>query len=157
MPTERTTYMRAWRERNVPRELHARCKTCGAAIQRTRADIGQPKKFCDAECRQRYRAVERHGLGDGRYAALLDDQDGGCAICGTTEPGGSYGRNFAIDHCHQTGVVRGLLCSHCNRAIGYLRDNPKLCRAAAEYLERSSAHGCTERPAVGGPGLAEPS
>lgn len=40
-----------------------------------------------------------------------------------------------VDHCHETGVVRGLLCHNCNFAIGYMKDNPQRLRAAANYLE----------------------
>lgn len=43
--------------------------------------------------------------------------------------------NFCIDHNHQTGEIRGLLCSPCNRAIGQLQDNPNILRKAANYLE----------------------
>jgi hypothetical protein len=62
---------------------------------------------------------------------MLADQDGRCAICYTE----ANGRMWHIDHCHDTGKVRGILCDICNRGIGNLKDDPKLLRQAAEYLE----------------------
>jgi hypothetical protein len=74
-----------------------------------------------------------------QYNVLFETQNGKCAICGLEHNG--YARsgrkqNFAVDDCHQTGRVRGLLCGNCNLGIGNLRDNPDILRAAAAYLER---------------------
>jgi hypothetical protein len=128
-------YFQTYHANRRPREMESQCRTCGAPICRERGEMGQPKKYCDAECRQRYRAVATHGLGDGRYAALLNEQHGVCAICGSADPKGSHGRSFAIDHCHSTGVVRGLLCSPCNQALGLFSDDPERMRRAAAYVE----------------------
>jgi hypothetical protein len=51
-----------------------------------------------------------------------------CAICGTE-------RHLGVDHCHVTMRVRGLLCRHCNLALGYLRDDPRRVTAALTYLQ----------------------
>jgi hypothetical protein len=67
--------------------------------------------------------------------AFLSQQGGGCAICGTTDWGN--GGTPAVDHCHGSGRVRGILCVHCNAAIGQVNDDPARLRAAAEYLERA--------------------
>lgn len=66
---------------------------------------------------------------------MLSAQDGGCAICGQTQtrPGTKY---LAVDHCHTTGKIRGLLCDRCNRGLGFFKDSPELLVAAAEYLKR---------------------
>ena len=61
----------------------------------------------------------RYGITVDDFDRMLRDQDGKCAICGTTEPGGRRGV-FAVDHDHQTGRVRGLLCFPCNRRLGVL-------------------------------------
>lgn len=67
------------------------------------------------------------------YDRMLASQGGGCTICGATEPG--RGRTqFCVDHNHTTGHIRGLLCAHCNLALGYLKDDPNLCLKAANYL-----------------------
>lgn len=66
------------------------------------------------------------------YDELVAKQDGKCAVCGT----GPGKFRLAVDHCHATGKVRGLLCVTCNLAAGYLRDNPELVRRLADYLEK---------------------
>jgi hypothetical protein len=66
---------------------------------------------------------------------MLRSQGGACAVCGKG-PGSRHARDMrlAVDHCHKTGQVRGLLCQTCNRAIGLFADNPILLRRAISYL-----------------------
>ena len=75
------------------------------------------------------------------YEKMLADQQGKCACCGATENNALYGLNrslnFAVDHCHTTSKVRGLLCNQCNRAIGMLGDTPEAILKAYEYLKRT--------------------
>lgn len=71
-----------------------------------------------------------------QWDALLEAQCFACAICGEGAPGKA---GWQTDHCHKTGVVRGILCALCNTAIGKLADSPKLLRKAAEYLEKFDA------------------
>lgn len=73
----------------------------------------------------------RFGIGFEHYEALLRSQNGGCAICGGQN---SKGRALAVDHCHKTGKVRGLLCSKCNSGIGMLGDSSLLLKIATEYV-----------------------
>lgn len=73
----------------------------------------------------------RFGLAPGEYDSMMERQGGLCAIC--KEPCRS-GRRLAVDHCHTTGKVRGLLCASCNRGIGYLADSPERLRSALTYL-----------------------
>jgi len=81
-----------------------------------------------------------YGITVDDYYAMLEQQGGGCAICEAKIPGmRHYKRNgriemFHVDHCHSTGKVRGLLCGACNRAIGYLRDDPILALRVSQYL-----------------------
>lgn len=61
-----------------------------------------------------------------------------CYICGSE--GFIIGKNnhsekLVVDHCHDTGQVRKLLCQNCNRALGLMQDSPKLLRRGAEYIE----------------------
>jgi hypothetical protein len=76
------------------------------------------------------------GISYQEYLKMLEAQQGACAICGTTDTGKR--KAFAVDHCHDTGKIRGLLCSNCNTGIGNLRDNIKLLERAIEYLRNSN-------------------
>jgi hypothetical protein len=67
------------------------------------------------------------------YTFLLESQQGQCAACGE-EPSGKEPLN--LDHHHETGVIRALLCGNCNRALGILRDDPKRIAALLAYAER---------------------
>lgn len=65
------------------------------------------------------------------YDALLVAQDGRCAIC--REPK-AEGEHLHVDHCHETGNVRGLLCNSCNLGIAHMGEDPRLLHSAAVYL-----------------------
>lgn len=67
------------------------------------------------------------------YESTLADQSGGCAICGEAP---SPDKSLAVDHCHVTGDVRGLLCTVCNWALGRFKDDPGRFESAARYLKR---------------------
>lgn len=73
------------------------------------------------------------------YNALLAAQSNACAICqklnGSCIHSGERTKQLAVDHDHESGAVRGLLCNDCNRAIGQFREDPELLRKAADYLE----------------------
>lgn len=82
------------------------------------------------------------GLTIERYWAIHRSQNGLCAICGQPESkkvrrDGSVIRRLSVDHCHETGVVRGLLCGKCNAGIALLRHDTRLLDAAKTYLSRS--------------------
>jgi|SRR5688572_3321358 len=80
-------------------------------------------------------SVRKYGVSVEWYESTLRAQGGVCAICGGINMGKLSEIKLSIDHCHETGLVRGLLCKMCNLAISYLRDDPELCRKAAGYLE----------------------
>lgn len=75
---------------------------------------------------------------------MLAAQDGVCAICRNGEASksnrGHRRRRLTVDHDHETGQVRGLLCSGCNLALGGFRDSPDLLLAAASYLASAYAY-----------------
>lgn len=85
---------------------------------------------------RRNTALKRlYGITLKQYEQMLTEQNGMCAICKTTDPGG-VGKKFVVDHCHNTDKVRSLLCGKCNCAIGLLNEDPLLFDAAKQYLER---------------------
>lgn len=74
-----------------------------------------------------------HGLSHAEYIAMLKKQDGLCAIC---ESVNSDGTRLPIDHNHNTGKIRALLCRACNALIGHAREKILILYKAADYIER---------------------
>ena len=110
------------------------CKPCASAVVR-KWQLDNPEKY-RAACERR--ALAKYGLTVDDYWALHDAQDGLCAICERPEVSidtrtGEVFR-LSVDHCHESGKVRGLLCHRCNRAIGLLDDDPDVLRKAIGYL-----------------------
>ena len=98
------------------------------------------RDYCSAEC-ARFGSLlgniqRNYGITREEYRTVYFRQGGVCAICKQPE---RTERNMllAVDHDHVTGHFRGLLCSHCNRAIGLLRDSPKIIEAAARYVKEN--------------------
>ena len=82
--------------------------------------------------------LKHYGIDSEEYDNLLCLQDGICAICKQPETRKLRGKipPLSVDHNHNTGKVRGLLCNTCNRAIGLLHDDSKLLKAAAtKYVD----------------------
>tara|TARA_E500000331_G_C16731395_1_gene486828 strand:- start:41 stop:475 length:435 start_codon:yes stop_codon:yes gene_type:complete len=76
---------------------------------------------------------KKYGINMNEYGQLLKEQNYECAICKSLEPKGKGA--FHVDHCHETGRVRGLLCHNCNAGIGFLQDNPTILSKAIDYLK----------------------
>ena len=81
---------------------------------------------------RKLRLVRVYNITEDDYANLYGDQSGKCAICETNNV------RLVIDHNHDTGKVRQLLCDNCNRGIGLLKDNPEVVQKAADYLRKFS-------------------
>lgn len=79
---------------------------------------------------KRRRNIERYGITELEFKKMMMAQGGVCAICN----GKPKRFRLSIDHCHKSGVVRGLLCSPCNMAIGLFSDSPNRLLAALAYL-----------------------
>lgn len=117
---------RIWREANRERDLESK----RARYLRNREEASK---------QGRANRLKQYGLTEADFDALLESQGGNCAIC-QREPSSRP----HVDHDHDTGNVRGLLCGPCNRGIGYLGDSPDVVRRALEYLDSSLTTG--ERP-----------
>jgi hypothetical protein len=72
----------------------------------------------------------KYGISREDYSKMLVDQDNSCAICKT-----QIGWEAAVDHCHNTNKVRGLLCRKCNLGLGGFKDNIETIRRAIEYVK----------------------
>ena len=79
---------------------------------------------------KRRNMIRQYGIEPEDYDSLLVQQNGKCAICEKPPGRGS----LQIDHCHSTGMVRGLLCGPCNRMLGMASDDPDILIAASKYL-----------------------
>lgn len=124
------------RDKSRPDGRYSWCKPCNAANVRSRYDREAQRVW-----QAGYRNTERgklsanaarikhlYGLTPEQVEAMTIVQAGACAICGRTD------QKLHIDHCHDRGTVRGLLCVGCNHGIGHLGDDPDRMLAAAAYL-----------------------
>jgi hypothetical protein len=84
---------------------------------------------------RKWEHLRRYGITQEFYEELLAEQGGRCEICGTTDPG-ERRTLFCVDHDHETGKIRGLLCARCNKGLGAFGDDPARVAAAASYLGR---------------------
>jgi hypothetical protein len=102
-----------------------------AVCESCKADRRDPERARAKEARRRLR---KYGLTEETYDELWASQDRRC-LCGTDEPGP---KGWCIDHCHQGGQVRAILCSNCNCALGFVKDNPATLRILADLLDANS-------------------
>jgi len=79
--------------------------------------------------------MKLYGITLDDYNKMFAEQEGKCSICGTHVC--STGRALAVDHDHETGKVRGLLCANCNTALGKFNDDVELLKKAIDYLRRA--------------------
>lgn len=99
-----------------------------AEVRRAHRDRAKenPKAYSEAD----YYMRQKFGMTLDDYHRLLEEQGGGCAVCG--KPPGK--KRLHIDHDHQTLAVRGLLCQHCNVALGFVRDDVDILAGLMAYL-----------------------
>jgi Recombination endonuclease VII len=127
-------YLRRGKRRS--RKFQAYCKDCDKLFAKTwhRCPAGRIS-------RRWALLLHRHGITKLQYEAMLAAQDSVCAICRqpeTRKDRSGHLLSLAVDHCHQTGKIRMLLCRACNQGIGFFKDDPALLRAALDYIERHS-------------------
>lgn len=101
--------------------------------------FGSPCKSCSNIQRQKNYSKEYHrklkyGISDEDYSKMLKQQKYCCGICGIHRD--DVSKDFAVDHNHNTGKIRGLLCGGCNGGIGMLKDSIKVLKRAIAYLEK---------------------
>lgn len=118
------------------------CQTCGVNKPESEFRRNWRRSSCldfnCHECVSHINRLSRFGLTPDQYISMLDAQGGVCAICEKPERSAKKGgriKDLAVDHDHETGAVRGLLCANCNKGIGNLGDSVDILIAAAAYLE----------------------
>jgi len=138
-------YHRAWYERNREKKLAARKawywknKERRLAYDRERYSKMDSDKKETLARNQRARALKsRYNISLDQWNELFVKQGGRCALCKRTEGSKSPTKKrrwLYVDHCHDTGRVRGLLCVKCNVAIGSLGDNVEGIQRALQYVQ----------------------
>ena len=112
------------------------CKSCVVKARKTRADERLAEKYraqgFDVDSKnlasKAHRLKKKYGIDYEVYLKMYEVQKGLCIICETKT-------RLLVDHCHQTGKVRGLLCTHCNSGLGFFRDNKTALKNAIKYLD----------------------
>jgi hypothetical protein len=104
-----------WRQENPERYA--------ANLKRFKESGGMKKAL------RKWHLKTKYGLTPEQYDQMLESQGGGCAICG--KPPGDTALH--VDHCHETGRVRGLLCFSCNAGLGQFKHDPDLLYSAMTY------------------------
>lgn len=128
-----SAYNREWYARNKDRRSTTQKTWYQENKQRHSAAVAANKRANPEHYRKLstdLARLKRYGLTKERFAEMLEQQAGACAICQAR-----FSSEPHVDHCHSTKVVRGLLCGQCNRALGLLKDDPARIRRAAQYLE----------------------
>ena len=94
--------------------LQHKCKVCAAIDKRFR----------------------RYGVTEEWYNQKIVDQENSCGACGISKESYTRSRFFDVDHCHETGRPRGLLCNRCNMVLGQVNDDTKILKGITRYLRR---------------------
>lgn len=113
-----------------PDGLNGRCKSCNTIKQARYAKTAK-EKFGRTRSRA-YELKHYYGITQVDYDSMLEKQGGVCAICKTKPE-----KNLAVDHCHDSKTVRGLLCRRCNSAIGLFDEDLTKMNAAMDYIRKN--------------------
>lgn len=117
-----------------PRRIHAR----KYARENLAGKGGRKRTPEEKKIHSRAQSLRRNfGLTAEAYDVMNTAQGGVCAICGNPDyTKAGRPRRLAVDHNHQTGALRKLLCKDCNLGLGYFHDDLLLLRVAVSYLEK---------------------
>ena len=103
--------------------------------QKRQATNYHKKYYLENKQRWKKYSYEKYGITEDDYNQMLKEQNHGCASCGQSCPSK---KDLAIDHDHETGRVRGLLCMKCNTALGLLNDDPATIENLLRYANSNS-------------------
>lgn len=131
----------------LPLWAKKRCKTHGLLRSNYVYQYGNKCKLCVKDydknnpIKQNTTLIKRYGSSFIEYHQILQLQNNQCAICKITleelkKRNPQNQKSLALDHCHKTNKIRGVLCGKCNIGLGYFDDNPELLEKAAQYLRR---------------------
>ena len=101
------------------------CRACDKTRLQSPENTARRQRYSWLEC------LRKFGMNEDDYNKMFNEQLGLCAICRKPE----VNIKLAVDHCHETGRIRGLLCKRCNMGIGLFGDSPDTLIGAAMYLK----------------------
>lgn len=104
------------------------CSRCEVILEAT--DTSGKCAPCQKDYLQEYHLLKKYGITQQQRAAMVLAQGGRCALCDEIP------KVLVVDHCHETGVIRGMLCIRCNLGLGRFGDNVEGLKRAIAYLER---------------------
>jgi nitrate/TMAO reductase-like tetraheme cytochrome c subunit len=120
------------------KRMHGQCKDCHCLNCRNRRQrlITTIRQYDQERSWRRRGILNEKGLPFERmdYDRWYQIQQGCCRIC--KKHNTEFTRNLAVDHNHETGIVRGLLCINCNKGLGHFQDDKQLLREAIKYLNQ---------------------
>ena len=119
-----------YRHKRMKDGLFGHCIECHKAYGKRWAAENKELRH---EIRMKSYLQRTYGISNEEYDKMRHEQGYCCRICSRHESEVQHGR-LCVDHCHDSGKVRGLLCKKCNSAIGLLGENCDILRAAIEYL-----------------------
>lgn len=141
--------LRRWGQYESPEALivgDRTCTGCGETKPMLQFGLHKPslggrnRRFRECNKGMQKRAQKRHGLlrkygmAEADYDRMVAEQLGLCLICRQSPDGTTRHGRLYVDHCHDSGKVRGLLCHGCNVSLGHMRDDADRLEAAARYL-----------------------
>ena len=127
------------------------CTRCGVEKLKSEFSLTASKRSLRCYCRNccteitRINILKRLGMTIEQYEDMKSEQNNLCACCGQPEQyassAGNAAKELAVDHNHQTGKVRHLLCHRCNISLGFLEEDPELCELLKQYALRIRKEG----------------
>jgi len=136
-----------YKDRHSDDGHNSRCKECRDATYKKwyNSEKGQEKArkyskeyYSKSENKEKTRAIgifRRFGITSQDYDKMYKNQKGVCAICKNKEICPRH-KHLSVDHNHETGKIRGLLCNTCNKALGLFKENPQYLKNAVKYLKK---------------------
>ena len=138
-----------------------KCKSCIQCIRNATAKYKTTEKYAIGAAKRMERKKadgtwhlestsrllkHEYGITLVEYNKILEKQQGICAICKENEKiidkRTGNPKRLAVDHCHETNIVRGLLCQSCNTALGKFKDKPEIIERAANYVRNKGELNC---------------
>ena len=130
-------YIREWNAKNKDRinEKRRERRKNDPVYREKQRERGRNKYKKSIDKHRNTMLKNKYGISLDEYQQMYSSQEGKCGICDTVRPNNGRG-GLVVDHCHDKGHIRGLLCAKCNTGLGQFRDDTGLLQKAIDYLTR---------------------